>query len=215
MTAQPRAILFDWDNTLVDSWDTIHDALGHAFIAFGREPWTLAEVKERTRLSLADAFPKLFGDRWPEARRHYLDRFLEIHLERIRPLPGAEQLLDLLGAMGLPLGVVSNKTGYILRLEAEHFGWSARFRKIVGAGDAAADKPDGAPILLALHAVGQPPGPEVWYVGDTEMDMACAANAGCAAVLLAGGDLVEAAGTAAPRFRFAGCEALARHLKGL
>ena len=180
-------------------------------MSLGRSPKSRNEL----RLSLADAFPKLFGDRWPEARRHYLDRFLEIHLERIRPLPGAEQLLDLLGAMGLPLGVVSNKTGYILRLEAEHFGWSARFRKIVGAGDAAADKPDGAPILLALHAVGQPPGPEVWYVGDTEMDMACAANAGCAAVLLAGGDLVEAAGTAAPRFRFAGCEALARHLKGL
>ena len=24
---RPRAILFDWDNTLVDSWATIHEAL--------------------------------------------------------------------------------------------------------------------------------------------------------------------------------------------
>ena len=49
--SRPRAILFDWDNTLVDSWDTIHDALHHCFTQMGREPWTLAEVKARTRLS--------------------------------------------------------------------------------------------------------------------------------------------------------------------
>ncbi len=212
--ARPRAILFDWDNTLVDSWDTIHDALGHAFIALGREPWTLAEVKERTRLSLSDAFPALFGDRWSEARRHYHDRFLEIHLERIKPLPGAEQLLDLLGTIGVPLAVVSNKTGYVLRLEAEHFGWSGRFRSLIGAGDAAADKPDRAPILLALRSVGLSPGPDIWYVGDTEMDMACAANSGCAGVLLAG-ELAEPNGAAVPLFHFSGCEAFARYLKGL
>ena len=34
----PRAILFDWDNTLVDSWPTILDALNTTFEAFHMAP---------------------------------------------------------------------------------------------------------------------------------------------------------------------------------
>jgi len=116
---RPRAVLFDWDNTLVDSWDTIHDALGFCFVAMGREPWSLAEVKARTRLSLREAFPPLFGERWEEAQRHFFARFAAIHLERIRPLPGVTAMLDGLAALGLPLGIVSNKTGAILRFAVE------------------------------------------------------------------------------------------------
>jgi phosphoglycolate phosphatase len=212
----PRAVLFDWDNTLVDSWDTIHDAMGHCFRQMGHEPWTLDEVKARTRLSLIEAFPPIFGTRWEEARQHYFDRFHAIHLDRIKPLPGVALLLDGLAALGLPLAVVSNKTGATLRKEAEHFGWTPRFAKLVGAGDASADKPAAAPILMALEALGVPAGDQVWYVGDTGMDMQCAANAGCYGVLLHEafpGDPVLK--EFAPALRFADCAALLTHIKGL
>ncbi len=215
MTA-PRAVLFDWDNTLVDSWDTIHDAMGHCFTRMGHEPWTLAEVKARTRLSLIEAFPPIFGERWREARQHYFDRFHEIHLERIKPLPGVPALLDGLAALGVPLAVVSNKTGATLRQEAEHFGWTSRFVKLVGAGDAGADKPAAAPILMALEAMAMPPGRHAWYVGDTGVDMQCAANAGCHAVLLheaLPGDAVLE--RFAPALRFGDCDALLTYIKGL
>ena len=129
---RPRAILFDWDNTLVDSWDTIHESLRHTFVTMGREPWSLAEVKARTRLSLAEAFPPLFGERWQEARQLYFDRFHAIHLERIKPLPGADAMLAAMAEIGLPLGVVSNKTGATLRKEAGHFGWSRHFFRLTG-----------------------------------------------------------------------------------
>ncbi|HLJ20402.1 MAG TPA: HAD hydrolase-like protein, partial [Stellaceae bacterium] len=61
---RPRAILFDWDNTLVDSWPVIHEALVVTFEGMGHVPWTLEETKQRVRHSLRDAFPRLFGDRW-------------------------------------------------------------------------------------------------------------------------------------------------------
>ena len=67
MTA-PKALLFDWDNTLVESWDAIHHALVVTFEAMGHEPWSLDETKARVRRSLRDAFPALFGTRWEEAR---------------------------------------------------------------------------------------------------------------------------------------------------
>ena len=39
---RPRAILFDWDNTLVDSWATIHEALKLVMGSLGKPAWTLA-----------------------------------------------------------------------------------------------------------------------------------------------------------------------------
>lgn len=180
---QPRAIVFDWDNTLVDSWATIHDALNFLMAAMERPLWTIEETRERVRLSLREAFPPLFGDRWEEARQIYMDRFRAIHLERLTPLPGCEAMLRTLAAKHY-LAVVSNKTGAVLRGEADHLGWSALFGSIVGAGDCHADKPHGAPVALALRPSGIEPGPDVWFVGDTAVDMECAIASGCVPVLL-------------------------------
>jgi phosphoglycolate phosphatase len=181
--SEPRAIVFDWDNTLVDTWATIHEALTLTFTAMGHTPWTLDETKARTRHSLRNAFPPLFGDRWEEARKLYLDHFGAIHLERLAPITGAAQLLAEVQAVGLHLAVLSNKTGRLLRLEVQHLGWDRHFARLVGAGDASADKPDPAAMLLALEGSGFS-GADVWYVGDTALDMECAARAGCIGVLL-------------------------------
>ena len=43
---------------------------------------------------------------------------------------------------------------------------------MIGAGDASADKPDPAPILLALDRLGRTADRSVWYLGDTALDMA-------------------------------------------
>lgn len=56
----PRAVLFDWDNTLVDSWQIIHEALHETFVAFDREPWTIEQTKAWVRHSMREAFPKAF-----------------------------------------------------------------------------------------------------------------------------------------------------------
>jgi len=181
---RPRALLFDWDNTLVDSWATIHDALQQTLTVMGHAPWTLEESKARVRLSLRDSFPALFGARWEEARQVYLDAFLAIHLERLAALPGAAELLEHLQRTGFYLGVVSNKTGPVLRREAERLGWSRYFGRLVGATDAVADKPDPAPIRMALEGSGIAAGHDVWYVGDTAVDMECALNAGCRPILI-------------------------------
>ncbi len=142
---RPRAILFDWDNTLVDSWTTIHEALNAVMAAMEKPLWSLRETKERVRLSLRESFPLHFGERWEEARRIYLDVFRTIHLDRLRPLPGRDELLHALAAEGMFLGVVSNKTGTLLRCEAERIGWSELFGSVIGAGDAAQDKPEPRP----------------------------------------------------------------------
>jgi len=72
--------------------------------------------------------------------------------------------------------------GLAYRLAEE--GWSDFFNRLVGANDAARDKPAVEAVDLALADSGLRPGPEVWFVGDTDIDMTCAVAASCTPVLL-------------------------------
>lgn len=181
---RPQAVLFDWDNTLVDNWISIHDALNTTFAAMGHELWSLTQVRARVRASARETFPILFGELAEEAMRIFYDRFEAAHLNTLTSLPGANLLLATLSAADIYLGVVSNKHGEFLRREARQLGWHSRFARLIGAGDASADKPSTAPIVLALEGSGIPPGAACWYVGDALIDIECARNAGCVAVLV-------------------------------
>lgn len=179
----PRAVLFDWDNTLVESWGVIHEAMNLTLDAMGHAPWTREETEARVRASLRDSFPHLFGDRWKEAEKVFYASFEAIHLAHLRPLAGAEELLaHLAKTLNLPVGVVSNKRGPFLRKEAAHLGWSGYFRRMAGAGDAARDKPAIEHVQLALGDV--PSGPDVWFVGDADIDLKCAHISGCRPILV-------------------------------
>lgn len=182
---RPRAILFDWDNTLVSSWSIIHDAMNVTLTQFGHEPWSMDNITSRVRKSMRDSFPELFGDRWEEAKDVFFARFREIHVERLSLMPGAEDLIREAAAMPeLHLGIVSNKTGDFLRAETRHLGWDDHFVGIVGATDAATDKPSIDPVNMALEGTGVTPAPDVWFVGDADIDLQCAHNAGMSGVLL-------------------------------
>jgi phosphoglycolate phosphatase len=209
----PRALLWDWDNTLVDAWAGVQAGMNAALRAFGMPEWTVEEVRARARLSLREAFPPLFGVEWERARDLFYAEVRARHLELITPLDGVEEAMA--AGAAWPQGIVSNKQGPILRREAMHLGWAPRFGVLVGAGDAEADKPAAAPVLLALETLGVVPGPEVWFIGDTGVDMRAARAAGCSAVLL--GDAAHDGGVEAlaPDGRFAHGHALAAHLLGL
>jgi phosphoglycolate phosphatase len=182
--SRPAAILFDWDNTLVDSWGCIQQAMNTTLIAMGHPTWDMAETQRRVALSMKDAFPTLFRDRWQEARDIFYRTFASIHLDMLKPLPGAENTLKRLREAGIPLAVVSNKTGPFIRREAEFLSWTPFFSRLVGAGDAAADKPSELPVLLALDTIGVTASEDIWFVGDASVDMKCARNAGLAPILM-------------------------------
>jgi phosphoglycolate phosphatase len=113
------------------------------------------------------------------------------------------------------LGVVSNKAGNFLRAEVLHLGWGPHFGPIIGAGDARADKPDPAPILMALEQLGHPASRSVWYLGDTALDMVAARAAGVTAVLV--GDAAHDGGVelANPDLHVHSAHELATWLKSL
>ena len=181
---RPRAVLFDWDNTLVVSWEIIHESLRLTFLDLGREPWSFDQTKAWVRRSMRDSFPDLFGGDAARAEHLFYKHYRAQHLSQLTPLAGAESTLTGLQRNGLPLAVVSSKQGHLVRDEATHLGWTGYFGRIVGADDGPADKPAPEVMALALEGTGVTAGPDVWYVGDTGIDVTCARNAGCAAVIV-------------------------------
>ena len=213
MGAVPSILLYDWDNTLVDGWAGITAALNAVFSEFAMPPWTEADAKARVRVSLRESFPAMFGGEWERARDVFYAALEDVHLQHVRPMPGAVDAL--VAGSRWPQGVVSNKTGRYLRAEVAHLGWAAHFGAVVGAGDATADKPDPAPIHLAIERLGRAADRSVWYFGDTALDMRAAQAAGVTAVLV--GDAAHDGGIdrAAPDIHFASAFDLAARLRAL
>lgn len=181
---RPKAIIFDWDNTLVDSWQVLQDVFNATFDDYGLPHWSLAETEQRVAKSMRDSFPKLFGADWEAAGKVFHSHFKAIHLERLVPLPNAGAALAELAETGIYLGVVSNKTGAFLRAEAAQLGWDQYFGQVVGAGDAPKDKPATDPVHMALEGCDALLGPDVWFAGDAEIDLECAHTAHCVPVLV-------------------------------
>jgi phosphoglycolate phosphatase len=213
----PDAILFDWDNTLVDTWPCITRAMNTTLEAMGHDPWTEAEAQRRIARSLRESFPDLFGGAWQEAAEIFYRTFAEVHIEMLSPLRGAAALLDHLAEDGVLLAVVSNKTGRYLREEADHLGWTPYFHRVVGAGDAPRDKPSTDVVRLALKDSGIDPSVQtVWFVGDMPVDMQCGHDSGCKTVLLrsAEPDATEFLGCE-PSIRLSDPAALLAHMREL
>jgi phosphoglycolate phosphatase len=210
---RPSALLYDWDNTLIDGWAGITAALNAVFVAFGHALWTVDDTRNRVRVSLRESFPVMFGDRWEHARDIFYETLTHNHLDHVRPMLGVPDVLE--AGSGWPQGVVSNKAGAFLRKEVVHLGWGRFFGPVVGAGDASADKPSAAPIHLALSRLGLSADASVWYMGDTALDMQAARAAGVTAVLIGNADHDGGVERAAPHLHFQDAQTLSARLRDL
>lgn len=177
----PQAFIFDWDNTLVDSWDMIYDIVNHTLKTFRGEIWPMEKIKETTHLSAKDNFPKIFGAQAEEALielRRYAEENHTHYLDSLKMMSGALDLLHYLKAKKIPCAIVSNKHAHRLRIEVEHMGLNDYFTAVYGSTDFPHDKPNPYPAERAIEA-NKIAAPYTWFVGDTPADWDCARNANC------------------------------------
>jgi phosphoglycolate phosphatase len=190
--AMPRAVIFDWDSTLADNWGAIGQSINATLREYGQAPWTDVELRQRTKDSARDRFPKLFGAEWEDALAFFYARYEEFHVSEVQALPGASDLLQTLNDKAVPVSLVSNKTGRYLRAEVAALGWNEYFHNVVGAADAERDKPAPDPVYLALAGTNVEAGPTVWFVGDAVPDLECAHRTSCIPILIHGGSITAA-----------------------
>lgn len=187
MTSQiPKIIFFDWDNTLVDSWQVIGASLNDTLSAFGQEKWSVDKIKGNVRYSLRDSFPRLFGDEWEKARDHYYAYYKSYHLDMVTPYDGTVELLEYLNHHNIICCIISNKASHLLHLELAHLDLSHRFAIANGAGDYDYDKPNPMPIYQQCAQLGFDKGDleSCWYVGDMPTDMEIAHKTNCVATYM-------------------------------
>ena len=186
---QPKAVIFDWDNTLVDTWPLIQISIDNTMEAMGQEAWGLQRVKDNVHKSMRESFPEIFGNNWQAAGEIYKNTYRSIHLDKLRFLPNALNLINALEELKILQFVVSNKIGVTLRKEAAKLEVDKKFFALIGSMDSKADKPSAEPVDIALMGSDlDPKKDEIWFVGDTIADVECAYNSGCRPIVIGGLD---------------------------
>ena len=174
-------ILFDLDGTLLNTLEDLLDATNAALGHFGRPRRTLAELRafvgngarNQIRLSLSgrDDDPDL--DRVLEWYKEYYGAHCQI---KTAPYEG---VLEALAALPYPIAIVSNKPDAAVKTLCAQY-----FPGIFALGESAACPRKPAPDMVyqAMKVIGVE---KCIYVGDSEVDIRTANNAGvpCVSVL--------------------------------
>jgi HAD superfamily hydrolase (TIGR01509 family) len=166
-----KAVLFDFDMTLVDSSYAITEALNTIAEGEGLRTLSREEVLSVIGLPMDVSWVKLWGRYEPEWVDNYRMTFREREYAHIKVFPNTVSLLDQLMARGIPMGVASNRTKVSDAVKA--VGFDKYFNCTLGILDVEKAKPEPDMILKGLDILQVAPEDAI-YVGDTEADMASA-----------------------------------------
>ena len=180
-----RAATFDLDGTLVDSIPDLAAAC-HAMLAeLGQPPRTDDDIHRVVGKGLAVLVERCLT--WDEApdvtlleagiaafRKHYA----EINGQASTVYPGVVAGLEAFRALGLPLGVVTNKPAAFTGPLLEHMGLAGFFEVVVSGDTLPFKKPRPEPLLHACARLGVAPKLNL-HVGDSHNDIESARAASC------------------------------------
>lgn len=160
MLDKPKAVLWDFDGTLVDTEPIWAETETEMLAAHG-VVWDEAKMRSLigqnaiiTTRQMAEAIGR------PDLHREVHDELHQRLVERLRRdglpfLPGALELLEAATADGVPAAVVTASNGVIMEAAIELLPDAVQF--VVSADDVTNSKPDPEPYLLAMERLGVSP----------------------------------------------------------
>jgi phosphoglycolate phosphatase len=173
-----RAVLFDMDGTLVDSYAAITASVNHTLQHYGRQTLTQAKVRFLVGHGLEDLMRTILPDVDPnEAAKIYRAHHPSVLASHTRLLPGVENGLKTLHTAGIKLGVCSNKLSRFTRDLLNILHINQYFDVVLGPEDVGVTKPDPTMLLSALEKLGVSRN-DALYVGDMEVDIETGRNGG-------------------------------------
>ena len=183
-------IIFDLDGTLIDTLDDITDSLNVAFAARGLPALERLRVRELIGEGLRNLIQRASGNDQPAALDELVLRYRAAYTERMyartRPYPKIEALLDALCAAGVPMAILSNKSHEFTVPLVQRLLPRWPFAGVRGSDASAARKPDPGSALTLAGAMDRSPD-AVWFVGDSDVDIETAHNAGMTSVAVTWG----------------------------
>ena len=175
-----RALIFDLDGTLIDSKQDLVLSVNATLRAIGREELPADLVASYVGSGAPVLIGRALGgspdsEELQRALRYFLSHYEQHQLDNTRAYPGVREALVQLN--GTPMAVLTNKPANISVRILEGLGLAQFFQVIYGGNSFATKKPDplGANTVLSdLQAAAS----EAAMVGDSEVDVQTARNAG-------------------------------------
>lgn len=176
-----KAVIWDLDGTLLDTLDDLADSV-NAALAKNSLP-----VRERddVRRFVGNGVRKLVERAVPEGTKDsqtaqvyddFITHYAQHSRDNTKPYDGIIEVLDALKARGVKLGIVSNKIDFAVKeLSREYFG--DRMMVAVGDDPSRARKPAPDSVHEAMRIMDVT-AEETVYIGDSDVDVLTAKNAG-------------------------------------
>jgi len=177
-----KAVIWDLDGTLLNTLDDLAASTNAALKQNGLPERTTDEVRRfvgnGVRKLIELAVPEM-GEKHPKFGQ-VLDSFVahygEHSRDKTRPYDGIMETLDRFAAQGVKLAIVSNKIDFAVKaLSRDYFG--DRMESAVGDDPSRRKKPAPDSVLEAMRQMDVGAG-ECVYVGDSDVDVITARNAG-------------------------------------
>ena len=209
MTGKNRSpieyVLFDWDGTLLDSFEADAHAYKYMFDALGMS-WSIAALKRHYSPNWHRVYR---AARLPRAKWEEADRLWRFFYRQQQPKlqPGALRVLKLLDRR-FKMALVSSGSRSRVRRQLREHAVSAMCLAKVCSEDAPRRKPHPAPLRMALEKLRALPQTCV-YIGDAPEDIEMAHRAGVRAIGVLGGSPVP------DRLRAASADALIETIREL
>lgn len=180
-----KGILFDLDNTLIESVESIWRCADHVLKAEG-----LPGIDRETALKAMSLKLDLFTTAEPNLSASQKERLFEEYIrcypdftQHARIMPGAREVLEEAKSRKLRLALVTTENRESASGLLKTFGLLDFFEAIVGFEDTKHHKPSAQPILKAVSLIKLRPC-EVLVVGDTELDVIAGKGAGATTVVV-------------------------------
>ena len=183
---QVKALVFDLDGTLIDSKQDLVVSVNATLRAMGREELPAELVASYVGSGAPVLISRALGgapdaEELQRALKFFLAHYEEHKLDYTRAYPGVREALQEL--RGVPMAVLTNKPVNISVGILEALGLAGFFKAIYGGNSFTTKKPDplGANTILGEFGVA---GREAAMVGDSEVDVQTARNAGMIAAIV-------------------------------
>jgi len=180
-------VVFDLDGTLLDTLDDLALSVNHALSSYGLPVRSLAEVRGFLGNGIRFLMERAVGDAvhgvmFEKVFQTFRSHYVKHCLDSTKPFPGIMRLLAVLKEAGVKMAIVSNKLHPAVRELNERF-FQGYISTAVGESGTVRRKPNPDAVLAALKQLGSSFEKAV-YVGDSEVDLATAQNAGLPCVLV-------------------------------
>lgn len=172
-----KAVLFDFDGTVIDTNELIIQSYTHAFKKVLNRDISMDEILGLFGRPLRLSFNEDYGEVGDELFYAFRE-FNESHHDHIaRPFQGVPESIIAIKEGGYKIGIVTSKRRGMLDRGIKLIGLEGAFDVLIAAEDTDAHKPDPEPVLAACRKIEVSP-EETLYVGDSVFDILCGKNAG-------------------------------------